>query len=112
MLPHGFFAPTGFFAWLEDGCGYKTVGLADVGLASGFRREQHSVVVLIDEERIEAFVRHLAMAVDAAPFDFCSLSEGGGIRSGGGRGCWRRSFFRAGTSLASGLLEAIAGKPR
>jgi len=50
------------------------VGLADRGLASGFRREQHSVVVLIDEERIEAFVRHLAMAVDAAPFDFCSLS--------------------------------------
>ena len=38
------------------------MGLADRGLASGFWREQQSVVVLIDEERIEAFVRHLATA--------------------------------------------------
>jgi hypothetical protein len=72
------------------------VGLADGGVASGFWREQHSVVVLIDEERIEAFVRHLAMAVDAAPFDFCSLSEGGVYPERGRSGVLEAFFFSCG----------------
>lgn len=50
-------------------------------------------MISLDDSRIESFARHLSTTADAAPFDFCSLSEGFIYPARGGPGVLDAFFF-------------------